>query len=440
MSELKEKEIKTEEHKVNDNGKTVAPPMDPSVQPPKKKIKLSTDDETFFNNPKLSDCIITITQESTEPTEIHVSKLLLAKKSTHFREMLTSDPPITTLHLESQYKKEHLIDILRWMYDDSFQTTGTELLDVMALAQMYHVKAAAEHCAKELAENLTCETACGYLEHETKMRNQNPELKSDSEFGGFVTIWEKAKSFLKDKYKNFTYELWSSKEFLSLSVEGVKAIFSSDDLMVGTENTIFAAYRAWVRENFNERKKVAAQILPYIRFPLLQHNYLLDVVRLEGEMDYPEDAKRCFAKQIIDAYVFNCCSTERKDLLREVVVKNRILATDQTSIKYTWKISEISTKKDVMSDVFFLGGYYINLLFQRKNPTAKGGGTVGIYMLLKTKETGFGNLFYVPLVFEIMVRNKTTKKYTSTKVIIVHSFVHSSTMITSLNFIHRTRA
>jgi len=52
---------------------------------------------------------------------------------------------------------------------------------------------------------------------------------------------------------------------------------------------------------------------------------------------------------------------------------------------------------------------------QRKNPNAKGGGTIGLYMHLKIRESGVGQLFYLPLAFELLVRNKNTKKYISTK-------------------------
>jgi len=155
--------------------------------------------------------------------------------------------------------------------------------------------------------------------------------------------------------------------------------------------------------------------LPLIRFPLLQHNYLLDVVRTEADLDYPEDAKKTFAKQIIDAYVYHCCSADRREALKECEVPKRTFVPELLSTKFYWKLEKISTKKEVWSEAFFLGGYFLYLLMQRKNPNAKGGGTIGLYMHLKMRESGVGQLFYLPLAFELLVRNKNTKKYISTK-------------------------
>jgi len=332
----------------------------------------------------------------------------------YFRENIGVSPS-TTIILQPQHNIKHFVDIIKWMYVDSFDTAGVELLDVMTLAFKFKVKAAIARCATELVANfMTGANAPKYIENEIMMRRDCANT-DDNEFGGFVQLWTQAKQFLRDKFRNFEMEVWTSKDFIEMNVEGLKVVLSSNDLRIGTENTVFAAFRQWVHTNFEERKFYAAQLLHLIRFPLLQHNYLLDVVRTEADLDYPEDAKKTFAKQIIDAYVYHCCSADRRDALKECEVPKRTFVPELLSTKFYWKLEKISTKKEVWSEPFFLGGYFLYLLMQRKNPNAKGGGTIGLYMHLKMRESGVGQLFYLPLAFELLVRNKNTKKYISTK-------------------------
>jgi hypothetical protein len=52
---------------------------------------------------------------------------------------------------------------------------------------------------------------------------------------------------------------------------------------------MFAAFRLWLHRDFEGRKKYAAQLLPLIRFTQIRPDYLLDVVKKEGEASYPED-------------------------------------------------------------------------------------------------------------------------------------------------------
>ena len=49
-----------------------------------------------------------------------------------------------------------------------------------------------------------------------------------------------------------------------------------------------------------------------------------------------------------------------------------------------------------------------------------------MYMHLKLKESGLGNTFYLPLAFELLVRNKNTKKYISNKGVYSSPFTYQN--------------
>jgi len=80
---------------------------------------------------------------------------------------------------------------------------------------------------------------------------------------------------------------------------------------------------------------------------------------------------------------------------------------------FIWKIEGLSDAKELWSDAFYLGGYFLHLLMQRKNAHHAGGGTIGLY--LHIKENGLTNDFYVPLAFELLVKNQRTGKWASPK-------------------------
>jgi len=179
-----------------------------------------------------------------------------------------------------------------------------------------------------------------------------------------------------------------------------------------------------MHHDFEKRKFHATDLLPYIRFPSLHQNYLLDVVRVEADCDYPDEAKKAFAKKIIEAYVYHSISTDRHESLHEYTVVRRQYMPELLQTKFYWKITNISSRKDATSDAFFIGGYYLYLLFQRKNVQNKGGGTIALYMHVKIKESGLGNTFFLPLAFELLSRNKNTKKYVSHKGVYASPFTY----------------
>jgi hypothetical protein len=334
---------------IMNTGQSSPPPE--NLQPHAKKLRIDSGDMSFgFNNEAFADHQLLIRVEGREyeqPTVVYVSKLLIAGKSVYFRENIGISPS-TTIVLQPQHNIKHFVDIIKWMYVDCFDTAGIELLDVMTLAYKFKVKAAIARCASELIANfMTGANASKYIENEIMMRRECANT-DDTEFGGFVQLWTQAKQFLRDKFRNFEMEVWTSKDFTEMNVEGLKVVLSSNDLRIGTENTVFAAYRQWIHTNFEDRKYYAALLLPLIRFPLLQHNYLLDVVRTEADLDYPEDAKKTFAKQIIDAYVYHCCSADRREALKECEVPKRTIVPELLSTKFYWKLEKISTKKRSM--------------------------------------------------------------------------------------------
>jgi hypothetical protein len=298
------------------------------------------------------------------------------------------------------------------MYSKQFVSKGGDLSEVMMLAYKFAVKKALEKCVADLSQEMSVTNACQYLEQESAMHKQFP---NEEYFQGFNQLWEQSRKFLRDTFRELNLATFTSQTFLALTPDGIKTVLESDELHIGTENTVFAALKQWLYVDFNVRKQHAADLLQCIKFQHLQENYLLDIVRPEADQDYPDDARQIFAKEIIEAYVFHCTSQERLTALNIKVPNARNYDERLLQESFEWRIDEISSKREVWSQAFFLGGYFLYLLMQRKNAKANKGGTIGLYMHLKVKDAGLGPNFYIPLAFELLVKNKVTGQYVSAK-------------------------
>lgn len=404
---------------MSDNHSHTRPIEDENSQPVKKQ-KLDTsrdngDEEEMgfaFDDATFSDHQITVSAPGQDTRVIHISKLILASNSAYFKSKILADSKNTVIELEEGEKIEHFVDLIKWMYCKTFSSKGGELSEVMMLAYKFKVKKALEKCAVELSQEMSVSNACQYLEQESSMNKQFP---NEEFFQGFSSLWQQSREYLRTTFRELNLATFTSQTFLALTPDGIKAVLESDDLHIGTENTVFAALKQWLYVDFNTRKMHAAELLKCVKFPHLQKNYLLDIVRPESDQDYPDDARQIFAKEIIDAYVYHCTSQERLAALNIKVPVQRNYDERLLQENFEWKIEEVSTKREVWSQPFFLGGYSLYLLMQRKNSKTAKGGTIGLYMHLKVKDAGLGQDFYIPLAFELLVKNKMTGQYQSAK-------------------------
>eukprot|EP01127_Copromyxa_protea_P014369 TRINITY_DN3988_c0_g1_i2.p1 TRINITY_DN3988_c0_g1~~TRINITY_DN3988_c0_g1_i2.p1 ORF type:complete len:406 (-),score=79.58 TRINITY_DN3988_c0_g1_i2:134-1351(-) len=339
---------------------------------------------------------------------VHVAKLMCSACSPFFKKRMLEENE-TTLELDAQYTVAQMKDLLRWMYVHEFQSKGPDLCSVMSLAHQYQVDRAVRQCAAELSEDMTIEHAAAYLAQEAAMRE-----KDQAVFSGFEKLWKDASEFIQKEFQELNMATLTSEKFLQLTVEGIKVILRSETIRIGTENSVFSAFRLWMHRDFENRKQHAVALLPLIRFTQIKPDFLLDVVKKEGEMHYPEEAKKIFARKIIEAYVYHSTSQERREALRLVTEVPR--PYDERLLKETfyWKAENFSELKELWSQPFFLGGYFLHLLLQRKNISGPGGGTLGLYLHIK-QNAGLSTEFYVPLAFELLVKNQLTGKFISPK-------------------------
>jgi len=335
------------------------PTLDADINPPnqkKQKVEQNEsqngDDEMgfAFDDTNFSDHQLTVTAPDQETRVLHISKLILASHSAYFKSKILSDSTNTLVELENNEKIIHFVDLIKWMYCKTFASKGGELSEVMMLAYKFKVKKALEKCAAELSQEMSVSNACQYLEQEATMNKQFP---NEEYFQGFTQLWQQSREYLRTIFRELNLATFTSQTFLALTPDGIKAVLESDELHVGTENTVFAALKQWLYVDFNNRKHHASELLQCIKFQHLQKNYLLDVARPEADQDYPDEARQIFAKEIIEAYLFHCTSPERQAALSIKVSSPRNYDEKLLQENFEWRIEEVSTKREVWSQAFF---------------------------------------------------------------------------------------
>uniref|UniRef100_H3CPM2 Kelch-like family member 3 n=1 Tax=Tetraodon nigroviridis TaxID=99883 RepID=H3CPM2_TETNG len=81
--------------------------------------------------------------------------------------------------------------------------------------------------------------------------------------------------------QHFT-EVVQGEEFLALSLQHVCSLLASDQLTVSTEEKVFEAVVAWIKQDRAARLEHMPQLMEHVRLPLLSRDYLVQIVEEEA--------------------------------------------------------------------------------------------------------------------------------------------------------------
>ncbi|EMS45083.1 BTB/POZ domain-containing protein POB1 [Triticum urartu] len=176
---------------------------------------------------------------------IHVSSLLLASKSPYFYKLFSngmqeSNLKEITLRI-MDYEDEAFPELLHFIYSGTIKTSDPVLvLKVMCVADRFEVVDCMSYCTQLLISlPMTKELAFVYLEYECSVPMSDV----------LQPVKAAAQEFLADKYKNLSM---SETEFLEMPLSGIKAIFSSNNLKVFSEDLVLAFLLKWALANYPE--------------------------------------------------------------------------------------------------------------------------------------------------------------------------------------------
>ncbi|KAM3831748.1 kelch-like protein 2 isoform 2-T2 [Vipera latastei] len=245
-------------------------------------------------------CDVTIVAED---MEIATHRVVLAACSPYFHAMFTGEMS------ESQAKEVRIKEVDGWTlkmlieYIYTGEITVTEenvqvLLPAASLLQLQDVK----------------KSCCDFLE--TQLHPVNClGIQAFADMHACIELLNKANTYAE---QHFT-EVVLGEEFLSLGVEQVCSLISSDKLTVASEEKVFEAVIAWVNYDKDVRQELMARLMEHVRLPLLSKEYL--VQRVEEEI-LVKNSSAC-KDYLIEAMKYHLLPLEQRALMKSIRTRLR---------------------------------------------------------------------------------------------------------------------
>ena len=240
------------------------------------QTKLSTIAEKtafIFNKELLSDVKFVVpmsTDESESKNVIPAHKFVLAINSPVFFAMFYGQMAETKDSIElPDCEYESLLELFRFMYSDNVNLSGSNVMQVLYLANKYMVPSLGEKCTEYLRDNLKASNVFCILPHAQKFEDKDLEDR----------CWE--------VIKRQTEESVTSDEFVSVERSVIESVVKREALNV-TEVELFKAVDRWATKECErqgitsdgetKRRVLGEDILKGIRFPLMEEKDFASVV------------------------------------------------------------------------------------------------------------------------------------------------------------------
>ena len=227
----------------------------------------------IFNNKLLSDVKFVVsvsTGESESKKVIPAHKFVLAISSPVFYAMFYGQMAETTDSIElPDCDYESLLELFRFMYTDEANLSGSNVMQVLYLANKYMVPSLAEKCTEYLRDNLKASNVFCILPHAQKFEDKDLEDR----------CWE--------VIEKQTEEAVTSDEFVTVERSVVESVVKRERLNV-TEVELFKAVDRWATKESErqgitpegdvKRRILGEDIVKEIRFPLMSQKEFASVV------------------------------------------------------------------------------------------------------------------------------------------------------------------
>ena len=227
----------------------------------------------IFNSEILSDVKFVVpvsTGESESKKVIPAHKFVLAISSPVFFAMFYGQMAETKDSIElPDCDYESLLELFRFLYTDKVNLSGSDVMQVLYLANKYMVSSLAEKCVECLRDNLKASNVFFILPHAQKYEDKDLEDR----------CWE--------VIEKQTEEAVTSDGFITVERSIVESVVKREELSV-TELELFKAVDRWAtaevqRQGFTpdgkkKRRILGEDIVKAVRFPLILMKDFMSVV------------------------------------------------------------------------------------------------------------------------------------------------------------------
>jgi len=157
---------------------------------------------------------------------------------------------------------------------------------------------------------------------------------------------------------------WNTEEFNQLNYLALKAILSSDNLVVPSENTVFHALATWVEYDASNRSCYLSKLLPLIRlawttseylFSVINGNSILKYLTVEEQVKYYNEAMFILGYQM-SSDIKRKLWDAAEDTFISNLPKRRVKPKSQITT-FIWELSDLQNEQN--SEPFFVDGYWL---------------------------------------------------------------------------------
>ena len=237
----------------------------------------------IFNKELLSDVKFVVqmsTDESDSKKVIPAHKFVLAINSPVFFAMFYGQMAETKDSIElPDCEYESLLELFRFLYSDNVNLSGSNVMQVLYLANKYMVPLLGEKCTEYLRNNLKASNVFCILPHAQKFEDKDLEDR----------CWE--------VIERQTEEAVTSDEFVSVERSVIESVVKREALNV-TEVELFKAVDRWATKECErqgvtsdgetKRRILGEEIVKGIRFPLIPQKDFASVVFDSRILNYEE--------------------------------------------------------------------------------------------------------------------------------------------------------
>ena len=209
----------------------------------------------MYDHRELVDVILQVQER-----EFHCHRNVLAASSPYFKAMFTADLTESRQQIVPLYEVDptSVELIVNYAYTGRVEITKSNAQNLLAATSLFQILPIHSACAKFMETQLDSSNCVG-IHYFAQAHNCED-------------LYTKAKEHIEKAF----VEVCQGEEFLMLTYDRVAEIISSNELNVEKEEIVFEAIMRWLKHDEEERKDSLADLLPNIRFGLLNSKYITD--------------------------------------------------------------------------------------------------------------------------------------------------------------------
>uniref|UniRef100_A0A3P9JIK8 Kelch-like family member 3 n=1 Tax=Oryzias latipes TaxID=8090 RepID=A0A3P9JIK8_ORYLA len=198
--------------------------------------------------------------------EVPAHRVVLASCSPYFCAMFTGDMSESRAHqVEIREVDGHTLrKLVDYIYTAEIEVSEDNVQVLLPAASLLQLMDVRQVCCEFLQAQLHPSNCLG--------------IRAFADLHTCTQLLSQADAYAEQHFS----EVVQGEEFLSLSLQQVCSLISSDKLTVSTEEKVFEAMITWIKHNKLDRLQYMPTLMEHVRLPLLSRDYLVQIVEEEA--------------------------------------------------------------------------------------------------------------------------------------------------------------